>query len=363
MQYSTNRPLMPGEIIGYRKDGRPVRLQAGGSEATLEAPSPSPAPQAPPAAPPAQQAPPASAAPVQPPAQPQQPREPDGRYAPAQPAAPAPAQPQAPPPPQPAAPPHPAPARQQPGRPPASLREMPPRPGEDAPETERLAWDALYWKTSSRQWEGRVKAKNEELSKDEAFRRRVAEALNIDYDERPDPEEMARRLEAEKRRSRQSEVKLAILTAATGSSVNPVALLDSLEFMSRTAELDPESPDFQAHVGDLVREAASQPRYQFRQPPQPAAAPEPSLTPQVTQPPAQQQPAAQFQQPPAQPPAASSGADFSGAPGGNRLWTQADYDYWTAPGRDRDGSVMAKAIADGLLVGLGIGKPSRKSRR
>ena len=65
----------------------------------------------------------------------------------------------------------------------------------------------------------------------------------------------------------------------------------------------------------------------------------------------------------AQPPAASSGADFSGAPGGNRVWTQADYDYWTAPGRDRDGSVMAKAIADGLLVNLGIGRPRRTSRR
>ena len=134
------------------------------------------------------------------------------------------------------------------------------------------------------------------------------------------------------------------------------ALLDSREFMARTAQLDPEAADFPSQVADLVREAAKLAKFQAPAPP----APDPGLTPQVTQPPAQQQPAAQ---PLAQPPAPSSGADFSGSPGGNRVWTQADYDYWTTPGRDRDGSVMAKAIADGLLVNLGIGRPSRKSRR
>lgn len=76
-----------------------------------------------------------------------------------------------------------------------------------------------------------------------------------------------------------------------------------------------------------------------------------------------QQPPAQQQAPPAQPPAPASGSDFSGAPGGNRLWTQADYDYWTAPGRDRDGAIMTKAVADGLLVNLGVGKPRARGRR
>ena len=68
---------------------------------------------------------------------------------------------------------------------------------------------------------------------------------------------------------------------------------------------------------------------------------------------------------PAQPPAPASGADFSGAPGGNRRWTQADYDNYMASAttEDRSGEKLSKAIADGLLVDLGIGRPKARVRR
>jgi hypothetical protein len=123
--------------------------------------------------------------------------------------------------------------------------------------------------------------------------------------------------------------------------------------MSRTAALDPDAGDFPASVADLVADAAQQARYQVAQ--------APVLTPQVQQAPAQLQPSDNFQQPPA----ATSGADFSGAPGGNRKWTQADYLNYMASANteDRDGKKLEKAINDGLLADIGVGKPKRKSRR
>jgi hypothetical protein len=102
-----------------------------------------------------------------------------------------------------------------------------------------------------------------------------------------------------------------------------------------------------------VREAAQQERYQVPKPPPPA--------PPVADPAGQQVPPPA----PAQPPAAANGADFSGAPGGNRLWTQADYDHYmaTANTEDRDGKKLSKAIEDGLLANLGVGRPKHRSYR
>lgn len=309
----------PGEIIGYRKDGRAIRLQAGGSEAAVEAP---PAPPAAPPAPPAPQPPPA-------PAPPQQQAPP----APAQ--APAPAQPPAP---------------QAPAEPDwKALAET------ARQETATAKAEADRWKAQSRTQEQRSKANHAELKNRDAVLRQIAEKVGIEFDDKPDPEELTRKLDEARTVARQRSVELAVYTTAAGTGGNALAILDSREFMDRTAVLDPDAADFPSQVAALVQEAVKQPRYQFQQVP----------TAQVTQPPAQQQPPAQPPAPPAapQPPAPASGADFSGAPGGNRLWTDADYAYWTAPGRDRDGAVMAKAIEDGLLANLGIGRPSKTARR
>jgi hypothetical protein len=232
-------------------------------------------------------------------------------------------------------------------------------------ETEALKADRDRWKQHSRKEEQRSKANHAQAKGLEGVVRQIAEKLEIPFDDTPDPEEVSRALTAAQTEARQLKIERAIYLNAARSGADANALLDSREFIARAGQVDPEASDFADQVGDLVKEAAREARYQVQQPPNP-------LTPQVTQQPAQQQPAAQFQQPPpqqqapAQPPAPSSGADFSGAPGGNRLWTQADYDYWaTGPGKaqDRDGKIMAKAIQDGLLVNLGVGKPRRAARR
>jgi hypothetical protein len=168
-----------------------------------------------------------------------------------------------------------------------------------------------------------------------------------------DIEVLAQQLADAQTFARRRTVELAVYLSAAKADADPVTLLDSQEFISRAEQLDPEAPDFYLQVGDLVREAAKQPKFQAQPAPDVR-----TLTPQQSQPPAQLQPAGQFQQPPPHLPAASSDADSSG-----RLWTQADYQYWTAPGRDQDGAVVSKAIADGLLVDLGIGRRSRRSWR
>ena len=222
-------------------------------------------------------------------------------------------------------------------------------------EAEQAAADAARWKQQSRQQEARSKANHQQVRGLEGVVRQIAEKLEIPYDDNPDPAEVSRKLAETTAEARQLRVERAIYLTAAKSGADANALLDSREFIGRTEQIDPEASDFADQVADLVREAARQAKYQLPAPP----APEPAVNGDRPQAQAPAQPPAA----PAQPPAASSGADFSGAPGGNRLWTQADYDYWTQPGRDRDGSVMAKAIADGLLVNLGIGRPRRTSRR
>lgn len=304
----------PGAIIGYLKSGRPVRLQAGGSETATETP---------PAAPAAPQ-------PAQPPA-------------PAAPAAPA------PPPPAPAAP---AAAPAQPPAPaaPADGTDWRAEAEKARAEATRLKAEADQWKAQSRRQETRSKQNHEELKNRDAVLRQVAEKIGIDFDDKPDPEVLQQRLDAQTSLARQRAVELAVYTQAAASGANAPALLDSRGFMDRTAQLDPDAADFPAQVAELVRAAATDARYQLAPPPAPAAAP---AAPAAAAP--GQQP------PPAEPPAPASGAQF-GAPAGDGMWTQADYDAYMATSsvHDRDGAKLMKAISEGRLVNLGIGRPKRR---
>jgi hypothetical protein len=300
-------------------------------------------------------------APVTEPA-PAQPSEP--APVPQQPAAPAPPAQPAPvpsPPPQPRQSPE---AAAQPPQAPAQGAGQPAAPAEDVAalkaerdtlreQTAKLEAEAARWKQMSRAQEQRSKANHAELKNRDALLREIAAKVGVEFDDRPDPEELTRRLEQASATARQRSVELAVYTTAATAGANAAALLDSRDFMGRTAQLDPDASDFAAQVADLVAEAAKQERYQVPKPP-------PVFAPAPPEPVAQQQPA---QAPPQQPPAAANGADFSGAPGGNRLWTQADYDHYvaTAGTEDRDGSKLSKAIADGLLANLGVGRPRHRS--
>jgi hypothetical protein len=332
--HHTTWPTASGAIIGYRQNGAPIRLQAGGSEGTLEAtppPAPAAAPPAAPAAPapPAQQAPPAPAAPVQPPAPAPQP--------------PAAAQP-------PAAP------QQAPAQAPADSTDWKAQAEAAQAAAAAAKAEADRWKAQSRQQEARSKANHAELKNRDALLREIAAKVGVEFDDKPDPEVLTQRLAEAQQAARQRTVELAVYTTAAEAGAAASALLDSREFMARTAALDPEAADFPSQVADLVREAAKQPKYQFQQPP--AAQAQPPAAP-AEQAPAQQQP------PAPQPPAPSSGADFSGAPGHGKRWTQAEYSAYmaTAHIHDRDGSKLTEAIKRGELIDLGIGQPRGRGRR
>jgi glucan-binding YG repeat protein len=221
-------------------------------------------------------------------------------------------------------------------------------------ENARIKAETEQWKRQARNQEARSKKNHEDLKGRDALLRQIADKVGIEFDDAPDPAELTRKLDEAQATAKARTVELAVYTTAATAGAAAGALLDSREFMRQTEQLDPESADFPSQVAELVKAAATQPRYQSAAPRAQVQEPSP-----VQQPPAQ--PAQQA--PPVQPPAPSSGSDFSGAPGGNRLWTQADYDHWTAPGMDRDGKVMTKAIADGLLVNLGVGKPKTRGRR
>jgi hypothetical protein len=273
---------------------------------------------------------------------------------PAAPAAPAQPAPVPSPPPQPRESPE---AAVQPAQAPAQPAEPAGAPAEDVAalkaERDQLKAEAARWKQQSRAQEQRSKSNHAEVKNYQELTRRIAEHFGIEFDDKPDPDELTRKLADAQTANRQKSVELAVYTTAAGVNANAVALLDSREFMGRTAGLDPDAADFSVQVAELVREAAQQERYQVPKPP-------PVFAPAAPEPVAQQQPA---QAPPQQPPAAANGADFSGAPGGNRLWTPADYDRYvaTAGTEDRDGSKLSKAIQDGLLVNLGVGRPKHKS--
>jgi hypothetical protein len=347
-----------GQIIGYRRDGRAIRLQAGGSMPATETP---PAPAGDPAAPPAPAQPAAPAASVQPPAPDPAPagqvRNPDGTFAPA------PAQQQ----PVPQPPVQQVPAQQAPADPTDWKAVAEQARAEAAAEVERVKTEAQAdidrWKKYARQHEDRLKVKNETVRGQDAILREIALKVGVDYDDSPDPAQLATALAEQTQRTRDLSVERAIYLGAAREGADAVALLDSREFLAKAAALDPESAAFPDLVRDLVRDAAKEDRYKL---------PPPKTLTTETQQPAQLQPAAQFQPPPAQPPvqqqppAAASGADFSGAPPGDGLWDQATYDYWaTGPGRaiDRDGKIMTDAIAAGKLVRLGVGPGRRPSRR
>lgn len=316
---------VPGSVIGYRKDGREIRLQAGGSEAAVDAP---PAPPAAPAAPPVPAPPaPAPEAPRVPPGQPD-----GGQFASTAPvpAAPVPAPPPAPP--------------------AIDWKARAEKAEADAAEKANALQRAV---AERRKQESRSKANHAQVLGYEQFFQQVAEKLEIPFEDKPDPEEVNRKLTAAQAEARQLRVERAVYLTAAKSGADANALLDSRQFNTLTEQIDPDASDFADQVADLVRQAAEDSRYAIPAP----AVPVPPVVPQA-------QPAA-VQQPPAQPPATSSGADFSGAPGGNRLWTQTDYDRYMATSHteDRDGKKLQAAIDAGLLTGLGVGRTKTKYRQ
>jgi hypothetical protein len=212
----TTLPTLPGALLGYRKDGSPIRLQAGGSVDAGAAGAPAPAPNAPPT-------PPAPAAPA-----------PQAPTAPAQPAASAPtAAPAA----QPAAP--------------ASTDDLAALSPTDLAKMVRdLRNENASARTTAKQ-----------TAADEAraeLAQTIGKALGlVQGDEPADPAKLTEQLTATQAQARQAAVELAVFRAAPAHQGDPNALLDSRSFLAKVADLDPTAADFAAKVDAAIKDAVS----------------------------------------------------------------------------------------------------------
>lgn len=155
-------------------------------------------------------------------------------------------------------------------------------------------------------------------------------------DEPPDPKVLAEQLAAAKAETdarmaekREADVMLAVHRAASKHDADAEALLDSRAFQLAVKDLDPSAADFADRIGEAITKAVeNNPRYKLT-----PAAPPPKPKPEPTVP--------------------KSGAPMNGAPGGNRQWTDADVAAATP-------QEVTKAIADGLLIDLGVNPPKPK---
>jgi hypothetical protein len=84
---------------------------------------------------------------------------------------------------------------------------------------------------------------------------RLAKALGLTEDEKPDPERLAKDLASRDSDLRDARVELAVIKAAGKAGADPDALTDSRAFMDRIRKLDPADDDFTGKVRDLIKAA------------------------------------------------------------------------------------------------------------
>jgi hypothetical protein len=236
---SRNYPSMPpGAIIGYQKNGAPIRIVAGGSEAATEPPAADPA------------APPAPAADPAPPAS--DPAAPSGQEPPAPPAEP------------------------------TSVDQLPSWAQQEIRKTrneaaanrakanEHAAALAALQTTSQAQLDAIARTlglKPEEATPEQIMAQRDAERARAD---------------ASASQARQAAVELAVFRAANASQANGNALLDSRSFVATLDGLDPSAADFGQQVADKIAAAVEgHPGFRLAAPPPPpvTTAPPPPAVP------------------------------------------------------------------------------------
>ncbi len=178
-----------------------------------------------------------------------------------------------------------------------------------------LAADLEKWKAIARQNELRAKANadaaKQNLAQQELLTK-VGAALGF-TDAAPDPAAITARLAAAEAESRTRAIEIGVLRAAQGLGADGDALLDSRQFLTGLADVDPtDIAGIKAAVSAAVTAAPG--KYG-----KPAAAP---AAPTM--------------------PAASTAGQFDGAPGGNRQWTEQDV-------KTASPAAVTKAMHDGLL--------------
>jgi hypothetical protein len=208
--FTAHPSITPGAIIGYRRNGTPIRVIAGGSEGPPEPPAGDPP------------APPAPAADLAPPAG------------------------------------DPAPGGQE-----------PPAPAAAATSVEELpAWaQKLVRDNRNEAAANRVKAKESAdalaalQTKSQQQLDGIAKALGLAPEQATPEQIMAERdaaratADANAARARESAVELAVFRAASAAGANGNALLDSRTFVALLAGLDPAADDFGQRVSDVIATA------------------------------------------------------------------------------------------------------------
>jgi hypothetical protein len=181
---------------------------------------------------------------------------------------------------------------------------VPPAPATTAPtatdpaaELARVTAELDQWKGHSRSWEAKAKANLEAAQQAAANKEllaKVAQTLGLEG-AAPDPAQIQQQLAAAQAEKAQLARERAVLLAASSAGADPLALLDSRQFLSALEGIDPANT---AAVTDAVKAAvAANPRYA-------AATTAPAATAPVRQ--------------------ANVAGDFNGSPGGQRQWTAAD---------------------------------------
>lgn len=187
--------------------------------------------------------------------------------------------------------------------------------------------EAEKYKALAKKHEDRGRIDFERLTQQETALKAIAEKLGVDVTGQPDPAQLTTQLTAAQQAARNSALELAVYRAAGPDADR---LIDSRQFMSRTAGLDPTAADFADQVKAKAAEfLAANPAAAV-----PAADPAPAPVPVLP---------------------ATSGGNFGAAPTGPRQWTDADV-------QNASPEDLSKAIDQGLLAGMGVGRPKGRWR-
>jgi hypothetical protein len=207
-------------------------------------------------------------------------------------------------------------------------------------------------------------AQAQQADSDKARNLALAKAFGFAPDEPPDPEKLASELAAERKakqdaidrstaRERELLVENELLKQARRHGADPDRLADSRSFMGKLGRLDPASDSFADDLADAIKTAVdANPAYKL----QSATTADGSKTGSGTGTGAGEGDGKAKNGSKTTAPPARSGGEHNGAPGGNRQWTDEDV------ARATPQEVLAAQEA-GLLVNLGVAPPRRKSRR
>jgi hypothetical protein len=168
-----------------------------------------------------------------------------------------------------------------------------------AAELARVTAELEAWKGHSRSWETKAKANiqaAEAAASNAEQLAKVAAALGLAPDAKPDVDAISRQLETTKAEAKARAVELAVLRAAQTAGANGDELLDSRGFLNKVSAVDPN--DLDAVKAAVAEHVAANPKFAITPPAAPAA------------------PAARQ---------ASTAGQFDGQPGGPRQLGEADW--------------------------------------